>query len=155
MSETPQRILFVCTGNICRSVMAEYLLKKKIKDEGLQGLETASQGVAGSPVMKVPDMVVRLMQEIGIDVTAHTSSFLSAEKVGWADLILVMEARHKEIIALRHPDAKDKTFLLHEYAQNENRSEVPDPIGQKEDAYRECLASLQKAVDNLVKRLKG
>lgn len=110
------RILFVCTGNTCRSPMAEGLFRSMAKQSGLEA-EVRSAGVAamdGAPVSRHTGDILR---EKNAAEGVTSSSALRPETVRWADLILTMTMSHKRAVLERHPDAVDKIHTLLEYAE--------------------------------------
>lgn len=149
-----KNILYVCTGNTCRSPMAEYLTRSMLKSSGITDVDVASQGIAGSPILQVPETVVRLMDEQNIDIRSHQPSQVSPERMDWADVVLVMEERQKQVLGIRFPEAKAKIFLFKEYIGEAKEGEINDPIGQSEEGYRQCLTELKKAVFEVVERIK-
>lgn len=149
-----KKILFVCTGNTCRSAMSEALLKKFLKDNNLEGVEIWSKGLAGSSALKIPPIVIELMNEEGIDITKHISQPLLARDILSADLILVMEGYHKERILQFFPEAKAKVFLLKEFVGEIKDLEILDPIGQEDEVYRSCAQELKKALTKVIEKIK-
>ena len=111
------RILFVCTGNTCRSPMAEGLCRSFLGRLRLQQeVEVASAGlnaVAGGPASRE---AVAIMAERGIDLSGHKTACLTDEQVRWADLILTMEEHHRRRLLEQFPEAVGKAFVLKEYA---------------------------------------
>lgn len=149
-----KKILFVCTGNTCRSAMAEALLKKLLKDNYMEGVEVWSKGLAGSSALKIPPIVIELMNEEGIDITKHVSQPLLDRDILSADLILVMEEYHKERILQFFPETKSKVFLLKEFAGEEQDLEILDPIGQENEVYRVCEQELKKCLIKIIDKIK-
>ncbi|WP_127488807.1 low molecular weight protein arginine phosphatase [Paenibacillus ehimensis] len=110
------RILFVCTGNTCRSPMAEGLMRKILADEGLAGIEVRSAGVAaqdGTPISEHAAFVLKSNGCIG----PQRSAALSQSTVEWADLILTMTSAHKRYTIQRFPETVDKIHTLKEYVE--------------------------------------
>ncbi len=150
-------ILLVCTGNSCRSVMAAALLEKMLKGKGKYKINTA--GTAAFKGTRATDEAIEVMSEEHIDVSKHLSQPLSNELVDAADLILVMERRHKEYILNHKPDARNKVHLLSEFGrpQEENKlvdPDIPDPIGRPLDFYRKVLGIIKEGVIRTIKKLE-
>jgi protein-tyrosine-phosphatase len=140
-------ILSVCTGNSCRSVMAAGLLEDLLKGKG--DYKIINAGTAAIKGMPATSEAIQVMSEQNIDVSGHRSSPLSDEMIKQADLILVMERRHKENILSRSPQAKDKVVLLSELG------DIPDPIGKSIEFYRKVLGMIKEGVLRIVKELEG
>ena len=102
-----QRILFVCTGNTCRSPMAEAILKNK----NLDRIEVRSAGVYAANGSEASAHAQRVLDEKGIE-HHHQSSLLTKDEVDWADLILTMTASHKTAILQQYPAVREKAFHL-------------------------------------------
>ena len=151
-----RRLLVVCTGNSCRSVMAKGLLKKVLQDQGKEFM-VISAGIAALPGLRPTRETIEVMARHHIDVTAHLTQRLTNDMVESADLVLVMERIHKQEILNRLPNAKKKVFLLREYAGAPSNYaadiEVPDPIAKPMDVYESCFQLIQEAVEKVVKKL--
>ncbi|SEM80162.1 low molecular weight protein arginine phosphatase [Lihuaxuella thermophila] len=116
------RILFVCTGNTCRSPMAEAILRKIAQDEELE-IEVRSAGVSamnGSPASK---QALQVLGEKGIR-HSHRSRLIEPELVDWADLILTMTRTHKHFMIHDFPDSMEKVYTLKEYADLDPEKEA-------------------------------
>ena len=107
-------VLFVCTGNSCRSVMAEGLLKKKLKELGKDDIVVRSAGVRSINDYPPTDETIEVMKGEGVDISRFKSTVLNNKLIIGADLILVMSAMHKAEIIRWTPEASAKTFLLRE-----------------------------------------
>jgi protein-tyrosine-phosphatase len=116
-------LLFVCTGNTCRSAMAEPLMRRRLEAAGLgEKVEVRSAGVAAMPGSPASKGAVSVLNAKGLDGNAHMATLLDRELVGWADLILTMGQSHKRAILERYIEALDKTFTLKEYVDDDPRN---------------------------------
>ena len=142
------KVLFVCTGNTCRSPMAEGILKDLAEKKGLD-IEAASAGIS----VYFGDMAniksIEAMDKIGLDISGHISKHLSEEMVEEADLILTMSRNHKESILFSHPDGIEKIFTLNEYGLGRNR-DIKDPFGQSLEVYEKTRDEIYKAIEGLI-----
>lgn len=150
-------ILFVCTGNSCRSVMAEGLLKKYLKNLGKKA-NVISAGTVAIEGYPATEATIEVMKTEGIDISGFHSKRLTAELINKADLILVMQPMHKEEVINMVPAAAAKTFLLKEYQCDCKPGDikdivVPDPIGRPVEDYKRCLESIKKEIERIVKIL--
>ena len=146
---TPRRIMFVCTGNICRSAMAEHLLRHLAARSGL-ALETASCGVAAEPYYEVPEAAKRLLAAQGVPPFAHKARLATREVLRWADEIYVMTAAHLEFILENFPEFSSRTRLLRQ-AAGFGEQDVEDPMGRPDEAFARSLAAIREALDVLLK----
>jgi len=145
----PYRILFVCTGNTCRSPMAAALLESK----QLPGVEVKSAGVFAAEGGEASAHAKTVLKEKGIDAS-HRSSLLKKEHIDWATHVLTMTSGHKEMIVGRFPEAKDKTFTLKQFASGTD-GDIADPFGGPVEAYRAARDELAALIDRLVEKLQA
>ncbi len=147
--ERPERLLFVCTGNTCRSPTAEALAREEAAERGLE-VACRSAGVAASGGGASPG-AVRAAGEVGLDLSDHRSTQLDRELVAWADLVLCMGTSHRWQVADRGGEGKARliTDFLPEGDARRGRP-VLDPVGGGAGAYRETLEVLGSAVDGLM-----
>ena len=144
------KILFVCTGNTCRSPIAEALLKARNMD----GLEVRSAGIyatEGGLISRNSQLVLE-REKIPF---AHTSTSVDEMLIDWADLILTMTATHKHAIILGFPHAISKVYMYKEFATPDDVMDVSDPYGGDLLTYENTFRELQVLTDELVKKLQG
>jgi RpiB/LacA/LacB family sugar-phosphate isomerase len=144
-------ILFVCTGNICRSPMAEGLFRHAVKGRG--DFEVVSAGVGAIEGMPPSDHAVRALRELGIDISHQRSRMLSAELVQRADYIFGMTHSHVDAIMLLYPLAAEKTFLLREFDETLDtfENDIPDPIGGSFEVYLNCRDQIEQGIASMLK----
>lgn len=150
-----KRILFVCYGNACRSPMAEALFKAMVgKEDSLRSseIEVKSAGTDAMLDGATPE-AIECMAEYDLDLNGHQPKTVDSNLADWADLVLVMESRHKDMVLSRFPQAEKKTHLLSEYVGESG--DVPDPYLQGIEVYQKCAATLQSLLKKLAEKLKS
>lgn len=143
-----QRILFVCTGNTCRSPMAEAILKSKQID----GLEVKSAGIYAATGSEASAHARKVLEDHQIDHN-HSSNMLNIDSVRWADLILTMTISHKNAILQQYPDAAAKVFTLKEFTGENYDVDVVDPFGGNLAIYQETYQELEKLITKAIEKL--
>ena len=144
-------ILFVCTGNVCRSPMAEALTRRALGRQ--QGIRVVSAGVGAMDGQPPSSNAIRVMEELGIEISQIRSRLLTAELVREATLIFGMTRGHVDAIILLYPQAAEKTFLLREFDDTLEpyEKDIPDPIGGSYEVYRNCRDQIEQGIASLLR----
>jgi len=143
-----KRILFVCTGNICRSPMAEGLFRALVKDR--RDIEVASAGVSANRGMTPSTDAVRVLRdEESIDISRLRSQPVTEELIEEVDFIFAMTRDHRNLLELLFPAAEGKTHLVREF--EDSPLDVPDPIGQGREVYARCKDAIKRALPSILK----
>lgn len=148
-----KRILFVCTGNTCRSPMAQFLFQKyleKAKPYLKNRYEIISRGIKAFEGSGASDYVINMLKEKeGIDVAGFSSKNLTRDDVLSSDLIFVMEKVQRSYILNLEPTAAGRIFHLGQFFSPGIEEDIPDPIGKGIEVYEEVFDLIRKAVDEL------
>ena len=141
-----KNILFVCTGNTCRSAMAKGYAEDEIKKQNID-ITIDSCGVSASSSSPASPHAIEALKEDGIDISSHISSRLTKEKGETADMIMVMTPSHVYYVTTEFPEFAEKTFLLDDEG-------ISDPYGGDLETYIKSAKQIKKAVQSLMGKLK-
>lgn len=137
-------ILFVCTGNTCRSPMAEGILRDIAKKSNLD-IEVSSAGIFAQDGGDISSNAIEVMKEIGIDISSYKSKSIDEDALKNADVILTMGHSHKLFIEEKYEAYKDKVFTLLEYVYG-FKSDIVDPYGGDLSIYKGTRDEIYQAI---------
>ena len=147
-------VLFVCSGNVSRSFMAEMLLRNEIEQLKLDNISISSAGLLAYPGSPPDPKMVEYLSAMGITIQGHEARQITKDDVDWADLILVMERDHSSMIEILWPEAKGKVELLGRFiSDGQNVDDIVDPYGKSSYYYRLAQSQINLAIRSLVKKV--
>lgn len=142
------KILFVCTGNTCRSPMAEGILNELGKKKGLD-FEALSAGIFAMDGAGPAKNAIDAMKGIDIDISNHISGSLDRDLIEEVDLILTMSKGHRDSLISYYPHIESKVFILNDYAHG-IRKDIKDPYGMGIDDYIKARDEIYRAVERII-----
>jgi protein-tyrosine-phosphatase len=147
-----KKILFVCTGNTCRSPLAAALAASALQESKITDWLVDSAGLAAHAGSPASSGSQKTATELGLDLSTHAAKPLTPELLASADLVLTMTASHKAVLTRVAPHHADKIFSITEFLGEDG--EVPDPYGGSLLVYRQTARRLNAFVSLLAEKLK-
>jgi protein-tyrosine-phosphatase len=141
-------VLFVCTGNMCRSPMAEYMMRARLPEGTPWSI--ASAGTMSGNGMDASANTVDVLREIGIDMAGHRTRSITEKMIEESAVIITMSHDHTEQLLDLVPAAKEKVFLMRSFDPDADTRDVPDPVGWDIDVYRGTREMLDGALPGLL-----
>ena len=147
------KVMFICTGNICRSAMAHWLLEKMKQNEDI---EVYSCGVYAQDRDECTYNAQEVMKEYGVDLKSHKATNIRNSKIKQMDLILCMTKSHKNIVLQMYPELKDKVYTLKEYTKYKTKEglDIKDPWGYDIEVYRFCASEIYECIKILLEKIR-
>lgn len=142
-------ILFVCTGNTCRSPMAEGFMNK-ISSQNDNLVSVSSRGIMVVPGSSVSLNSVRALSEFGIDISDHVPRGITSDDIEKSDLVLTMTSSQCEVLKKALPGCE---FKIHSLGSYVGSSDISDPYGGSYDVYKDCAIQLEEAIDTLYDKI--
>ena len=137
------RFLFVCTGNTCRSPMAEALARDLLRDQA--GVDVGSAGVFAGDGAAASEQAVDAMGRLGIDLSGHRSRALTPQMIAEADQVYTMTESHRRAVLAQNPEAEIKVQRL------DPNGDISDPFGGPLEVYEETAAQIRRALEARLK----
>ena len=152
------KIMFICTGNICRSAMAEKLLKKKLKDIKRDDVEVYSCGIyAENGDVPTFEAETVMKEEYDVDMSKHRATNIRNSNIKNMDLILCATESHKIAVIDIYPELEGKVFTMKEYVrysrEYHDSMNIKDPWGYDIETYRSCVSEIDECLELLLKKV--
>ena len=149
-------IMFVCTGNICRSAMAHHLLEKRLKDFKIENVKVYSCGVYANNCEKSTWEAKYVMKNYyDVDMENHRATNIRNSNIRNMDLILCATKSHKKDVLELYPELNGKVYTMKEYVKynepNHDKIDIRDPWGYDKETYLECSREISECIELLLK----
>jgi protein-tyrosine-phosphatase len=154
-SDFLKNIMFICTGNICRSPMAHAYMQKKLYDLKKENEYIISScGTNATQGQRATDNAIESIKEYNIDLTNHRATRIENSNILDCDLILVLTHNHKIEVLQVYPKLSDKVYTLKEYVNTEEKyKDIDDPYGLDSNVYDATAKDIVENIDKLLEML--
>lgn len=146
------KVMFVCTGNICRSAMADGMLRKKALERKLD-IEVYSCGIYAEDGDYATYNAIYVAKNYDVDISNHRATNIRNSKIEEMDIILCATKSHKEAVMYMYPNLKGKIYTMKEYARIDNNGQdmdIKDPWGYDIDIYNNCINEIEKCLEKIL-----
>jgi protein-tyrosine-phosphatase len=144
-------IVFICTGNICRSAMAEAIARHVVQEKGITGLKFSSMGVEALIQSPADENAIAALEEINIDLTQHRGRYLVFKELSEAEIILCMDRYHLSFIKGMFPQLAYKCYLLTDYPKPRwIKKDITDPYCKSLEKFRQSRDIISENVTRIL-----
>lgn len=150
------KVMFICTGNICRSAMAEGMLKKMLEDINRNDIEVYSCGIYADTGDYATYNAIEAMRQYDIDIKNHKATNIRESNIKEMDIILCATESHKQNVIYIYPELKDKVFTMKEYANLDNDKsdmDIKDPWGYDMQIYINCAKEIYECSKKIIEKI--
>ncbi len=148
------KIMFICTGNICRSAMAHKLLEKKLEEKPINDIQVYSSGIYAENGDTSTYNAIETMKEYGVDLKSHIATNIRNSEIDKMDLILCATLSHKREVLYLYPELQGKVYTMKEYVGDDKETkDISDPWGYDLTTYQRCALEINEILDKLMEKI--
>lgn len=150
------KIMFICTGNICRSAIAEGMLKKMTSN--MDNIQVYSCGIYAETGDGATYNAIQAAKEYGADISSHRATNIRESKIEEMNLILCATVSHKQSVLYLYPNLEGKVYTMKEYAKLDKAGQnmdIKDPWGYNEEIYRKCAEEINECLELIINRISN